>query len=125
MKRLWWGLLGVAVLATSTGCRHTCGESRCGKLFARDHCDAAPTRLASVSKDACSVTPLGYPTGGPVYGPLPSGAVPTVPPANVETIPPTFVPATPTPAIPPGSAKNILPPPLELTPPAAVVGLPK
>ena len=81
MKRMWWGLLGVAILATTSGCRHTCGESKC-KLFSRDSCDTAPTRLTSATRDnaACSV-PLGYPmSSGPVSGPsypAPGGGIPT------------------------------------------------
>lgn len=125
MNRLWWGLFGVAILASSTGCR-TC-DSRY-RLFKRDSCDV-PTRLASVPRaaDPCPVGVASFqpgysmpPTSGPMF-------VPTVPPSSgsLETIPPTFVPATPMPAVPGGSAKNVLPPPQALTPPVGVVGYPK
>ncbi|QEL20199.1 hypothetical protein [Limnoglobus roseus] len=145
MKRMWWGLLGVAILATTSGCRHTCGESKC-KLFSRDTCDAPPARLTSATRDnaACSSpTTLGYPmssgpsfpSSGPVYGPsypssgpsypLPSSGIPAPGSSSMpDTIPPPFVPAMPM-AVPPSSTKNILPPPLALSPPTSPVGFPR
>lgn len=131
MKRLWWGLLGVAILATTSGCRHTCGESNKCRLFSRES-GSVPTQLTSGSRDCttCSLPTTGYPlSSGPIYpsgGSLPSGAIPGPSLGSpTDTIPPPFVPATPMAVPPAGAAKNILPPPLALAPTTSAVGMPK
>ena len=127
MNRMWWGLFGVALLASSTGCRNTCGERRF-HLFNRDHCEPATGKLVAAPHDACPpgtlTSQLGYPmaAAGPIYD-----AAPSVPGlqygSEPPTIPPTYLPATPVPAVP--AAKNVLPPPKELIPPTGVTGYSK
>lgn len=138
MNRLWWGLFGVAILASQTGCRNSCGERRF-HLFSRPQCETANGKLTSAPRDAAACPPgalasfPGYPPAGNVAGPtIYDGGVPMVPGpgysnpptgADPATIPPTYLPAVPVPAIP--SAKNVLPPPKELIPPTGVTGYAK
>ena len=127
MNRMWWGLLGVAVLASQTGCRNSCGERRF-HLFNRDRDDTMIGRLTG-SRDAAPcptgafASQLGYPAGAPIYDGLPvipGPSSPMAPAGDPPNIPPTYLPATPVPAVP--SAKNVLPPPKELAPPVGVTG---
>lgn len=130
MNRMWWGLFGVAVLASQTGCRNSCGERRF-HLFNRDSEQGAVGRLMNGSNDSCPTgalaSQLGYPVPAPGYdgipvapGPGPGPSYPGPSTAEPPTIPPTYLPATPVPAVP--SAKNVLPPPKELVPPTGVTG---
>lgn len=132
MNRLWWGLFGVAILASQTGCRNSCGERRF-QLFSRDCKEKPPAQLMSNPGGSCPTGALAMPMSYPGTAPGFDGGIPTVPAPTYPgptypgtstpeppTIPPTYLPATPVPAIP--SAKNVLPPPKELVPPTGVTG---
>ena len=126
MNRMWWGLFGVAILASQTGCRNSCGERRF-QLFNRDRDSGVAGRLMNGSPEACPTgafaSQLGYPAAAPGgYDGVPIGPGPgySGPPMAEPTIPPTYLPATPVPAVP--SAKNVLPLPKELVPPTGVTG---
>ncbi len=125
MNRLWWGLMGVALLATQSGCRNSCGERRF-QLFNRSQSDSADCRLVSQANNPCPV-PTGalasqwnYPIPGYEGVPVVPGPAPSPGSSEPPNIPPTYLPATPVPAVP--SAKNVLPPPKELAAPTGVVG---